>query len=285
MDEQVERIVGDASERQAQLSTRRVAILGIAKEIKTIGEKMQQLGMRDIGESLLSKASAIDDSIKTLNQNSKTYSADLKSSITDLTNIISGINFSPTISVKAPTVKTPDVNVDLTPLQSSIDKLGEKMQEVANKDESVDLTELIEETASVRKAINGLRFPVPNYVLPFKDSTGKAVQVQLDGSGNIPTSGGSSGGTTPPATPTVTSVGDTTTSTQLLASNTSRKEAEFYNTSSAILYILKGSGTASSTNFTIALNQGDYYTTNITSAFQGVWASDAGGIVAVTESV
>lgn len=87
-----------------------------------------------------------------------------------------------------------------------------------------------------------------------------------------------------PSAATVTSVGDTATSTPLIASNTSRKEIEFFNSSSAILYLLKGSGTASASNYTAQLNQGDYYTSNATTAFQGVWASDAGGSVLVTES-
>lgn len=82
----------------------------------------------------------------------------------------------------------------------------------------------------------------------------------------------------------VTSVGDTTTSTQLKTSNSSRKEIEFYNTSTAILYLLKGTGTASSTNFTVQLSQNDYYSSKSKAAFQGVWASDAGGVVLVTES-
>lgn len=88
-----------------------------------------------------------------------------------------------------------------------------------------------------------------------------------------------------PSTPTVTTVADTTTSTTLISANTSRKEVEFFNTSTAIIYLLKGTGTASATNFTVQLNQGDYYSTDITSAFQGVWASDAGGSVLITESI
>ena len=87
-----------------------------------------------------------------------------------------------------------------------------------------------------------------------------------------------------PSTPTVTTVGDATSSTQLLASNANRIEAEFINNSSAVLYILKGSGTASSSNYTVSLNQGDYYITNYTGQINGIWASDAGGSVLITES-
>lgn len=92
------------------------------------------------------------------------------------------------------------------------------------------------------------------------------------------------GTTKQPSASTITSVGDTTSSTTLLSANTSRLEAEFYNNSTAVLYLLKGSGTASSMNFTVALNQGDYYTTDYTGQTNGVWASDTGGYVLVTES-
>lgn len=87
-----------------------------------------------------------------------------------------------------------------------------------------------------------------------------------------------------PSTPTVTTVGDTITSTQLIATNSSRKEVEFYNGSTAILYLLKGTGTASATNYTVQLNQGDYYNSDVTSAFQGVWSADSGGSALITES-
>lgn len=85
-------------------------------------------------------------------------------------------------------------------------------------------------------------------------------------------------------TAAVTTVGDTITSTTLIAANTNREEVEFYNNSPAILYLLKGTGTASASNYTVQLAQGDYYSSNITSAFVGVWSADSGGSVLITES-
>jgi len=90
--------------------------------------------------------------------------------------------------------------------------------------------------------------------------------------------------TNPPSNPVVASVSDSAASVQLIAANANRKGTEFYNTSSAILYLLKGAGTASATNFTVALNRDDYYESDFTGAFQGVWESDAGGLVLITES-
>lgn len=74
---------------------------------------------------------------------------------------------------------------------------------------------------------------------------------------------------------TVASVGDTTSSTTLKASNALRKRITITNDSTARLYILLGSGTASSTNYTISLGRYDTYEdTMYTGNITGVWDSD-----------
>jgi len=92
-----------------------------------------------------------------------------------------------------------------------------------------------------------------------------------------------------PTTGTLSSVGDETSSTTVLAANADRKGATFYNDSGAILY-LGLSATAVSTSaytlqiaaqgyFELPLNDGGVYT----GICLGIWASDAGGSVRVTE--
>jgi hypothetical protein len=91
-------------------------------------------------------------------------------------------------------------------------------------------------------------------------------------------------------TGTRTSVGDAATSGTLLAANTNRKGASFRNTSTAILYLALGATAATSTDHTVALNQGDVYELPLISGGRvytgivvGIWASDAGGSCLVTE--
>lgn len=76
------------------------------------------------------------------------------------------------------------------------------------------------------------------------------------------------------ATGTTSSVNDTTTSTQLAASATGRKELFITNTSSAILYVKFGT-TASSTSFAVALEQNETFIEDkYTGVVHGVWATD-----------
>jgi hypothetical protein len=83
-------------------------------------------------------------------------------------------------------------------------------------------------------------------------------------SGRIPVDG--SGVTQPvsialsttPAVTTFTSI----TSATLIASNASRKMLTIQNTGAGILYVLFGTGTASSTNFSLQMNSGDFYENN-----------------------
>lgn len=88
-------------------------------------------------------------------------------------------------------------------------------------------------------------------------------------------------------TPTVTNVNDTATSATILASNSSRKGAMITNDSSAALYLLFGSGTASATNYTVKIAGGGGYFEvpfGYTGQLTGVWATDPNdGAARVTE--
>lgn len=91
--------------------------------------------------------------------------AALQRSLTTFAKSVQDINFSPTI-------ETP--KLDTKPLVKVIEGLKKSL-----KAPDVDLREVVDGLKSVRKAINSQQFPVPNYILPFKDSDGKATQVQL----------------------------------------------------------------------------------------------------------
>lgn len=93
-----------------------------------------------------------------------------------------------------------------------------------------------------------------------------------------------------PTTGAITSVGDAAASTTILAANTARKGAAFYNLSTAILYLNLAGGTATTTTgFTVALAASSGYfelpQPVYTGLVTGIWASDAGGTVNVTEWV
>lgn len=84
----------------------------------------------------------------------------------------------------------------------------------------------------------------------------------------------------------VSSVDDTTTSTQLLAPDMARKGASIWNTSTAILYVLQGQGTASASNFSFQLAPGELWESPHENAVKGgltgIWASNASGAAKIT---
>lgn len=86
-------------------------------------------------------------------------------------------------------------------------------------------------------------------------------------------------------TATFASVADTAVSTTLKAANENRISLTIVNDSSAQLYVLKGSGTASSTAYTYILDQyGTVTIEDYTGQVNGVWASDPGdGAARITE--
>ena len=83
----------------------------------------------------------------------------------------------------------------------------------------------------------------------------------------------------------VSSVDSTTTSTQLAAANASRKGIVIANTDANDLYVLLGSGTASSTNysFIVATDDEKAPPAGFTGEVVGVWAADGAGKALITE--
>lgn len=86
-----------------------------------------------------------------------------------------------------------------------------------------------------------------------------------------------------PQTAARSDVAGTTSPTTLLAANAARVGANIVNDSTATLYVLYGSGTPSSTNFSeTPLGQGDTLRTNFRGLIQGVWSA-ANGNARITE--
>lgn len=106
--------------------------------------------------------------------------------------------------------------------------------------------------------------------------------VQRDASGNAVSQAA-------PSTGAITSVNDTNASTTLLAANTSRKGATFYNDSTVNLYLAMSDTTASATVYSVLVPPQNLYELPVcaggvyTGKVVGIWASDASGACRVTE--
>lgn len=89
------------------------------------------------------------------------------------------INLKPTISVNNDLPKLEDIDTGLQDLLKAV-------QDIKIPKPVLNTKPVEEAIAKVYEAISGLTFPVPNYVLPFKDATGKAVQVLVNADGTLP---------------------------------------------------------------------------------------------------
>ncbi len=88
------------------------------------------------------------------------------------------------------------------------------------------------------------------------------------------------------ATATRTNVTAAVVDTSLLASNTSRKGALFYNDSTAILYLAYGAGAASTTSYSVQVPAQGFFELPLapiyTGAIRGIWSA-ANGAVRISE--
>lgn len=85
------------------------------------------------------------------------------------------VSVEPNITVKPTDVK---VNTDFTTLEKKLDLVTKAVQAISIIVPEQDDSKILDRLAGVTKAINSLSFPVPNFILPFKDTEGEATQVE-----------------------------------------------------------------------------------------------------------
>jgi hypothetical protein len=163
----------------------------------------------DVEDIMAPLASKIDEALKTLANNNKdekvakaldksfkdfaramslhmvnTKDATIKSS-QDIQDAITSLDLRPVVNVPTPKVTVNPTNeVNLDPLLSKLDAVNKSIANIPTP--SLDTTEMTQAVDSVRRSIESLRFPTPNYVLPYADSDGSATQVTLTSQGRIP---------------------------------------------------------------------------------------------------
>lgn len=86
-------------------------------------------------------------------------------------------------AIKVPEVKIKESTLDVEPVVKAVESLLPHLKQLNQpKDNQSELLSAVQDTTN---AINGLRFPIPNYVLPFKKDS-KGTQVDLNTDGSIP---------------------------------------------------------------------------------------------------
>jgi hypothetical protein len=153
---------------------------------------------------------------------------------------LKAIDFKPVVNMPKS-----DVKVDLKPVQSALADVKAAIE--ANKVQmpEINFDDVIAGLQAVQSTIANLTFPVPNYVLPFKTSDGKASQALVDSSGNLSVGGLSTPSAVLNGQKTVTTAG---TRVALVASTTSCSAViiRALDTNTGIIYV--GNSSVSSSN-------------------------------------
>lgn len=184
-------------QRVAQISKKTETVLQLADKLERLADQLEGSGLSAIAEKLETFNEKLSGMPEQIAQMQSVSDKKLNAWISQVNQALSSIELSPQFQVDAPNVEVTAPSVDLSPItnlvsgiEKSINSAVGSIKMPEQEDRTDELKEAMEE---VRDAINGLIFPVAEHPLPFKDSNGKGVQVQLDGSGNLPISASISG--------------------------------------------------------------------------------------------
>ena len=186
---------------------------------------------------------------------------------------LNSISVSPVVNVAEK-----EVSVDLDPVISAIKDLQKSIKPTKIDIPKTDFTDVLNGLGAVKQSIADLSFPVPNYVLPFQYD-GKATQANLDSSGNVIVTEAKS------SSATVTSVASSATNVSILAANSGRKGATFFNDTDKSCYLKFGT-TASTSSFTIRIFSNGFFSLPYpayTGAIDAIWEAAPTGSLRITE--
>ena len=181
-EELLENIKKDSLTPASRSSRRAETMLQVANKIDQLTDNISKIGMEKVAAEL----SVIAKALKT--QSDKPVENQLQpltALFTDLKTAIQSIEVNPTIKVASSPTKVIATPVDVQPIVDAIFKLESTLTSKETEDEDDTTDRVIQGLQGVQDSINNLRFPVPNYVLPFTDSsTGKSTQARVDEDGS-----------------------------------------------------------------------------------------------------
>lgn len=163
-------------------------ITRLSDEVQTLQKNLQDQGLTSISSAFDSLVKRLEATSKVLVGTKVSVDNSVTKSIDSLSKAIQSIDFNPSVNVTAPETKVVTTPVDLSAVVTALGKVEQTIKDTEKEETELNLSPVISGLTLVQKAIQALRFPVPNYVLPFKDNTGKAIQVQLGADGSLPIS-------------------------------------------------------------------------------------------------
>lgn len=176
-------VLADSTDLGETVSALGDKIMGVVAELKKdksaeqLGAKLQSM-FNNFIESLSQMQVASDDSLQQVAE--------------QIYEKLDQLELNPQITVPTPEVTVRPADVDISAITRKLDAVSKELSGAIGKIKmpAFSTLDLQKSVIAVENAINNLRFPVPNYILPFKDpTTGKATQVTLNSNGAMPVAG------------------------------------------------------------------------------------------------
>jgi hypothetical protein len=206
--DEIQKKRADAKAQQQQDAYQK-SVADLAANVTELLNSLEKTGAKKLDTDFIQAVKQLSSIASSLADVKVSGDMEMKRILALLTGAIKNIDAAPIVQVAPTPVKVTETKVDLSPVTDAIKALSKQAKP---KDTQVDFSAVTDAVKEVTQAVNGLSFPVPNYVLPFKGTNGDATQVQLDASGNVPVSGTLSIDTTGLATSAKQDTGNTSLS-------------------------------------------------------------------------
>lgn len=156
-------------------------IWALSREIRLLLNSLEKTGAKKLDKDFIKAVASLRQVAEAMANIKVTSDEDLKAGLQVLIDTVASIDVKPVVNVEPAQVNVQERKLDLKPIIRAIEKIEAKAEV------NIDTQAFTDSVDKVREAINGLQFPVANFILPFKDpATGKATQITLTSDGKLP---------------------------------------------------------------------------------------------------
>lgn len=157
----------------------------LSNKTSDLQERLENEGLKKMGDQLSLVVKKLDEVTKTISKTEISVDSKLQKTIDSLSKSIGAIDFNPAVNITSPPAKIVTTPIDFLPVVNALKEVEQSIKTKKTSETKLDLLPLTTGLGAVQEAIQSLRFPVSNYVLPFSSNTGKATQAVLNADGTL----------------------------------------------------------------------------------------------------
>lgn len=162
------------------------AIAQLSERVAQLTQAMSESGIGEAAKAIDSTASSLISLMSAVKESDRLTIDSISRELGQLADRIGSLDITPEVNIAPQDIKIPDYSRDFEAIAKGLNNVVKAVNsQEYPKPPKQDNSGVEEAVNKVNSAISSLKFPVPNYVLPFKGTNGEGTQLPIGSTGGL----------------------------------------------------------------------------------------------------